>query len=333
MGGRSNASRSRNPAPGAHPSLATAPPPTRLALLAAERRAAEAQKDRELRELFAGRVAVLLAGFAGLIAILQLTGYRIGAAVGFVRLGAGYVSIALNLAIVVLSVLFLRSHRAAFASPQRPVRWVRLSTHAYVSLVLLCMLGHVHLAGSQNTINVMLILFVALMVQRMLGARVGWLYFGAGTLLYVGASALEQKGVLAYAPLLQHGERLGALLLDARYVWANLLIFVIVALVVLGSFQRFEEDRVAKQHELLEAELEIERHRSEVQRLRSLVPMCASCKKIRDDAGFWQSVEEYIEDRTAHQVTHGICPECRKRLYPDITLGDTPAPGAGSRRP
>jgi hypothetical protein len=312
--------------------VSAALPPARLATLADERRASEAQKDQELRELFAGRVAVLLAAFAGLIAILQLTGYRIGAALGFVRLGAGYVSIGLNLAIVLLSILFLRSHRAAFASPQRPVRWVRLSTHAYVSLVLVCMLGHVHLAGSQNTINVMLILFVALMVQRMLGARVGWLYFAAGTLLYVGASALEQAGVLSYAPLLQHGDRLGALLLDPRYFWANLLIFVVVALVVLGSFQRFEEDRVAKQHELLEAELEIERHRIEVQRLRSLVPMCASCKKIRDDAGFWQSVEEYIEDQTAHQVTHGICPECRKRLYPEITLGDTPAPGSASRR-
>jgi hypothetical protein len=305
--------------------------PNELSSLADERRASEALKDRELRELFAGRVAVLLAGFAALIAVLQLTGYRIGAALGFVRIGPGYVSISLNLAIVVLSVLFLRSHRAAFASPQRPVRWVRVSTHTYVSLVLLCMLGHVHLAGSQNTINVMLILFVALMVQRMLGARMGWIYFGAGTVAYVVASALEQAGVLAYAPLLQHGDRLGAMLLDPRYFWANLLIFVIVALVVLGSFQRFEEDRIAKQHELLEAELELERHRIEVQRLRSLVPMCASCKKIRDDAGFWQSVEEYIEDQTAHQVTHGICPECRKRLYPDITLGDTPVPGRGPR--
>ncbi|MBI5083586.1 MAG: PAS domain-containing protein [Acidobacteria bacterium] len=56
---------------------------------------------------------------------------------------------------------------------------------------------------------------------------------------------------------------------------------------------------------------------TKVKTLSGLVPICASCKKIRDDSGFWQQVETYIENRTSAEFTHGICPECMDRLYPD----------------
>jgi PAS domain S-box-containing protein len=56
---------------------------------------------------------------------------------------------------------------------------------------------------------------------------------------------------------------------------------------------------------------------SQVQMLKGLLPMCASCKKIRDDRGYWQQVETYIEDHSQAQFTHGICPECMARLYPE----------------
>lgn len=54
----------------------------------------------------------------------------------------------------------------------------------------------------------------------------------------------------------------------------------------------------------------------ELEELRSLLPICFGCKKIRDDANYWQSVESYIEDHMADvKFTHGICPKCAKRLY------------------
>ena len=52
--------------------------------------------------------------------------------------------------------------------------------------------------------------------------------------------------------------------------------------------------------------------------LQSLLPMCASCKKIRDDKGYWSQVEEYLEAQTNTMLTHGICPECIKKWYPDF---------------
>jgi PAS domain S-box-containing protein len=57
---------------------------------------------------------------------------------------------------------------------------------------------------------------------------------------------------------------------------------------------------------------------SEIKELRGFIPICANCKKIRDDDGFWSQVEEYIQDRTDAKFSHSICPDCAKKLYPDF---------------
>jgi len=53
----------------------------------------------------------------------------------------------------------------------------------------------------------------------------------------------------------------------------------------------------------------------EIKVLRGIIPICSNCKKIRDDAGYWQQVDVYIRDHTEASFSHGICPECTKRLY------------------
>jgi two-component system, OmpR family, response regulator VanR len=57
---------------------------------------------------------------------------------------------------------------------------------------------------------------------------------------------------------------------------------------------------------------------AEVKKLSGLLPICASCKRIRDDKGYWQQIEGYIRDHSEADFSHGICPECARRLYPDI---------------
>lgn len=59
-----------------------------------------------------------------------------------------------------------------------------------------------------------------------------------------------------------------------------------------------------------------------VTELEGLIPICASCKRIRDDQGYWNRVEKYIEGHSEVEFTHDICPECTKRLYPNLILGD-----------
>jgi ABC-type amino acid transport substrate-binding protein len=57
---------------------------------------------------------------------------------------------------------------------------------------------------------------------------------------------------------------------------------------------------------------------AEIKTLRGILPICAHCKKIRDDKGYWTQVESYVSQRTEAEFTHGLCPDCVKTLYPDL---------------
>ena len=55
-----------------------------------------------------------------------------------------------------------------------------------------------------------------------------------------------------------------------------------------------------------------------IKTLKGLVPICCHCKGIRDDKGYWNKIEKYILEHTDAELTHGICPDCMKKLYPDL---------------
>jgi len=57
---------------------------------------------------------------------------------------------------------------------------------------------------------------------------------------------------------------------------------------------------------------------SEVKKLSGLLPICSNCKGIRDDKGYWNQLEKYLSEHTDAGFTHSICPECYKKLYPDL---------------
>ena len=57
---------------------------------------------------------------------------------------------------------------------------------------------------------------------------------------------------------------------------------------------------------------------AKIKTLSGMLPICASCKKIRDDKGYWNQIETYIHKHSEAEFSHGICPECAKKLYPDI---------------
>ena len=78
------------------------------------------------------------------------------------------------------------------------------------------------------------------------------------------------------------------------------------------SNQRWlEEDKQKLLHKLQEA-------LAQVKTLSGLLPICSVCKRIRDDNGYWQQVEGYIQKHTDATFTHGVCPECFPKLYPDF---------------
>jgi PleD family two-component response regulator len=63
---------------------------------------------------------------------------------------------------------------------------------------------------------------------------------------------------------------------------------------------------------------ELQQALAKVKTLSGLIPICSSCKKIRDDKGYWNQIETYIRQRSDADFTHSICPKCAKMLYPGL---------------
>ncbi len=56
----------------------------------------------------------------------------------------------------------------------------------------------------------------------------------------------------------------------------------------------------------------------EINTLRGIIPICASCKKIRGDKGYWEQIEHYISQHSSAAFSHGICPDCARKQYPEM---------------
>ena len=76
--------------------------------------------------------------------------------------------------------------------------------------------------------------------------------------------------------------------------------------------------RKAREQELLLRTLALEQAMREVKVLRGLIPICAKCKRIRTDTGDWQQLEEYIQNHSEVEFSHGCCQVCMKELYPQV---------------
>lgn len=81
-------------------------------------------------------------------------------------------------------------------------------------------------------------------------------------------------------------------------------IMIVTGLIIINA-QRLEYDLI--------------KAKNEVKSLTGLLPICSNCKKIRDDTGYWQDVAVYVRDHSEAEFSHGICPECMERLYPEYS--------------
>ena len=81
---------------------------------------------------------------------------------------------------------------------------------------------------------------------------------------------------------------------------------------------KMEREREALHQENSRLIQELQAALAEVNKLQGFIPICSNCKKIRDDSGFWQQIEKYIQERSDAKFSHSICPDCAKKLYPDF---------------
>ena len=126
---------------------------------------------------------------------------------------------------------------------------------------------------------------------------------------------LEQEGQLAEAALNREAV--------VRWALIAVLALVVLSLATLYARFRFKQQSEARLRSQAAALAEaLDRART----LRGLLPICASCKKIRDDNGYWTQVEAYVRAHSEAEFTHSLCPDCTDQLYPELATNEGTAP-------
>jgi len=109
----------------------------------------------------------------------------------------------------------------------------------------------------------------------------------------------------------------------APFIWTSLISGAIGLIALLCGaliFIRVTNPLVTKLQKTIQ---DLKTALREVNVLSGLLPICASCKKIRDDKGYWNQIEIYIKDRSDADFSHSICAECAEKLYPELGLSFT----------
>jgi ABC-type nitrate/sulfonate/bicarbonate transport system substrate-binding protein len=121
-------------------------------------------------------------------------------------------------------------------------------------------------------------------------------------------------------------------ILDFRWLYLSLSGAILTAFLFLFISGRFYKlNQSLKKEMLRRREIEIVREQlvsnlqeaiKEIKTLRGILPICSYCKKIRDDKGYWNQIEEYLHEHSDAKFSHGICKECADKYYPDMDLYD-----------
>lgn len=105
-----------------------------------------------------------------------------------------------------------------------------------------------------------------------------------------------------------------------RYVILGAIVPLFVAPPIIIYYGKLLVKIVNAEERLRERAAKLEKALIEIKQLSGLLPICASCKKIRDDKGYWNQIEAYISQHSEAQFSHSVCPECAEKLYPDLML-------------
>lgn len=104
---------------------------------------------------------------------------------------------------------------------------------------------------------------------------------------------------------------------------SSLLLILMIPLLYVFFYRPFLLDIKERKKAEMEKEatiVELKKAMDEIKILKGLIPICANCKKVRDDAGYWQHIEVYVRERSDAEFSHGICPACAKELYPGLKI-------------
>ena len=136
-------------------------------------------------------------------------------------------------------------------------------------------------------------------------------YLFAITIISIFFSEAFVMLILSYFPLTSVFK--GALI-DATIL--TIIVFPVLLLFVLRPMRNYLYQRTLLEEEREKLIEQLNKTIAEIKVLKGIIPICASCKNVRTDQGFWQQVEVYISDHSEANFSHGICPDCTEKLYP-----------------
>lgn len=237
-------------------------------------------------------------------------------AMGLILIGMRFhwpdaLSILLGNSLIFTSIILIPRGLASFCgiTQKRPLD---------IPLLALFIAGYVYFTYADNQATARIIIFYALsavfwgqtlfMSLRELPKvlpGINWLLSGASGLLLL-LSAIHALATLFFEPASTDYFNTGLLQSASLLLWPLFRLVINLSLIILNS-QRIE-------HDLSQAS-------QEIKALQGLLPVCSHCKSVRDDEGEWQTLEDYLDHNTQVQITHGMCPHCMTKLYPDFARG------------
>lgn len=217
--------------------------------------------------------------------------------------------------------------RIGISSSANGILWGILGIYAiynvpliYFSIVLIILAGLVAGAVATNAVSIPIFfgftlpIFLPIIISLLISEQFEYIVLGVLTLGYLGfmtQSALQSNKVILKAMILGY-ENL-QLLDDLQKEKAQ-----VMDLNKQLGLDIEKRKQTEKEKELLISELQKALH--EVKTLSGLIPICAQCKKVRDDKGYWNQIESYILKHSDVDFSHSICPECAEELYPGMKI-------------
>ena len=182
---------------------------------------------------------------------------------------------------------------------QKKNRWRFIADNVFVGSIIVLVFQQV-IWAEQNAFALFWLFVIPITANFLAGLQTGMRWSGISLVLVT---------ILFNSPI---PDPTGTLIAEFKFKFiAFFTILSVLAYIMETTHERYAEavtDRLASLKQTYHS----------IRTLKGLVPVCASCKSIRDDAGFWTSLEEYLVENTDLKLSHGICPRCLKEHFPDV---------------
>lgn len=213
-------------------------------------------------------------------------------AVGVLLIRKGKYHTVVNMDIAIVTVLTILGHLVK--------RFVQIETGANnFSVLMFAVMVYTAMFGTRRTLIAVSLMFLVLTVS-----------------LYLFASQFAQPSVQFH--LLSGAlNNVIVLIMVLCLSYQNGIITDRALNITQQELEKNEELNRTLEQKVEERTAKLKESIAQIKVLSGLLPICASCKKIRDDQGYWKQIESYIRDHSEAKFSHGICPDCAKELYPE----------------